>query len=128
MPYFRDSNETFLSYVHGKNMQLINPFTYSFLTSEVTSGFKSGKPEVYTHNPNLPRYANYLLLLAGIASLPAQVLVISVLATVISLILLRRFFGAIVPDDERIRLIVMLAFAFDVTGFLWWTVNTYRTF
>jgi hypothetical protein len=119
-PYYLDSNESFLFYVHARNLEIWNPWEYAWLTAEATDPELSAPDQFYTHNPNGPRYLHYLLLLAGIRDLASHVLVLSLLGTGLTVVLLWRVFA------HPALLVVPLAVVFDYMGFLSWTVNTYR--
>ena len=119
-PYYLDSNESFLSYLHARNMEIWDPWEYAWLTAEATDPQRSISENFYSHNPNGPRYLHYLLLRAGVRELPAQVLLLSLLGTGLTVALLWRLFGR--PE----LLVVPLAIVLDYAGFLSWTVNTYR--
>jgi len=120
LPYYLDSNETFLSYVHARNLEIWNPWEYAWLTAETTDPQRPTAENFYTHQPNAARYFHYLLLRAGVRELPAQVLVLSLVATGLTVMLLWRVFG------HPALAVVPLAVVLDYTGFLSWTVNTYR--
>jgi len=119
-PYYLDSNETFLSYVHARNLEIWDPWQYGWLTAAATDPDRPTTEFVYTHNPNGPRYLHYLLLRAGIRELPTQVLILSLVGTGLSMALLLAAFW------RPALLVVLLAVVFDFSGFLSWTVNTYR--
>lgn len=119
-PYYLDSNETYLSYLHARNLEIWNPSEYSWLTAEATDPQRSATENIYSHNPNAPRYLHYLLLRLGVRDLSLHVLIIGLVATALTSLLMWRLFGhpAVVS--------VPLAIALDYAGFLAWTVNTYR--
>jgi hypothetical protein len=119
-PYYLDSNETFLSYLHARNLEIWNPWEFGWLTAEATDPQRATSENFYSHNPNGPRYLHYLLLRAGIRELPSQVLILSLLGTGLTVALLWRLFGR--PELAVVPLAVVL----DYAGFLSWTVNTYR--
>jgi hypothetical protein len=120
LPYYLDSNETFLSYVHARNLEIWNPWEYAWLTAEATDPQRPTTENFYTHQPNAARYFHYVLLRVGVRELPAQVLVLSLLATGLTVMLLWRVFA------HPALAVVPLAVVLDYTGFLSWTVNTYR--
>jgi hypothetical protein len=119
-PYYLDSNESFLSYLHARNLEIWNPDEYGWLTAHGTDPQQPTTEFVYAHNPNAPRYLNYLLLRAGIRDLPQHVLILSLACTSLAVWLLWRVFA------DPALVVVPLAVVFDYTGFLSWTVNTYR--
>lgn len=119
-PYYLDNNETFLSYVHARNLEIWNPAEYGWLTAEATDPMRATTEDIYTHNPNGPRYLHYLLLLVGLRELPTQLLVLALAGTTLTAWMLARTFG------QPGLLVVALAVVLDYVGFLSWTVNTYR--
>jgi hypothetical protein len=119
-PYYVDNNETFLSYVHARNLEIWNPGEYGWLTVDGSDPLQFERPPVYSHNPNAPRYLHYLLLKAGVRDLSAHVLILGLLGTALTVLVLWRTFGT--PS----LIVVALAVVLDYTGFLAWTVNTYR--
>jgi hypothetical protein len=119
-PYYLDSNESFLSYLHARNLEIWDPWEYAWLTAEATDPRRPASENFYSHNPNGPRFVHYVLLQAGVRELPAHVLIISVVATSLTAALLWRLFG------QPSLLVVPLAIVLDYAGFLAWTVNTYR--
>ena len=119
-PYYLDSNETFLSYMHARNLEIWNPWEYAWLTAEATDAQLQSIDRFYTHNPNGPRYLHYLLLRVGVQDLSAHVLILSVLGAGLTGFLLWRLFG------QPALAVVALAVVCDYAGFLSWTVNTYR--
>ncbi|MCC7368599.1 MAG: hypothetical protein IT306_09260 [Chloroflexi bacterium] len=119
-PYYLDNNETFLSYVHARNLEIWDPFDYGWLTAEATDPSQPAVSDIYSHNPNGPRYLHYALLRAGLRELPVHVLAISVVSTLMCLWLLTRAFWR--PGLSVVAFAVVL----DYVGFLSWTVNTYR--
>ncbi|MGE3269884.1 MAG: hypothetical protein AB7P40_14120 [Chloroflexota bacterium] len=119
-PYFLDNNESFLSYVHARNLEIWTPGEYGWLTAEATDPLRPDTEDVYTHNPNGPRYLHYLLLKLGIRELPQHVLILGLLGTALTAWLLTRVF------HQPGLWVVSLAVVLDYVGFLAWTVNTYR--
>ena len=119
-PYYLDSNETYLSYLHARNLEIWDPWKYSWLTAAATDPERPTTEHVYSHNPNAPRYVHYLLLRLGVRDLSLHVLAIGLLATGLTTLLLWRLFG------HPATVAVPLAVALDYAGFLAWTVNTYR--
>ena len=119
-PYYLDSNETFLSYVHARNLELWDPNEYGWLTAHTTDPLEPTVQGVYVHNPNAPRYLHYLLLRAGVRELAPQVLILSLVGATLTSVLLARVFSG------PALLVVPLAVVLDFTGYLAWTVNTYR--
>ena len=119
-PYYIDNNETFLSFVHARNLESHDPWRYGWLTLDASDPLSDQPPDVYSHNPNGPRYLHYLLLRVGVRDLPTQVLILSVVGTALTGALVWRAFG------EPRLLVVAFAVVLDFTGFLAWTVNTYR--
>ena len=127
VPYFMDSNETVLSYVHAVNMRRFSPADTLLLTFDDTGPDTVRPRGVYAHNPNLPRYVHLALLLTGVQSLPMHVLIISILATLASMLLLWSLTTEIGGQGVA-ALMLPLAMALDSMGFLTWAVNTYRVF
>lgn len=119
-PFYFDNNETFLSYVHARNLEIWDPWEYGWLTAEATDPARDTVEKIYAHNPNAPRYLHYLLLSAGVRELSQHVLILGLLGTGLSVALLLRAFS------HPTLLVVPLAVVLDYTGFLAWTVNTYR--
>ena len=119
-PNYLDSTEMFQSYVHARNLEIWDPWQYGWLTAAATDPLLLGTERVYTHNPNAPRFLHYLLLCVGVRELPAQVLILSLAATAISTALLLGVFR------HPALLVATLAVVLDFSGFLSWTVNTYR--
>ena len=72
-PYFLDNNETFLSYVHARNLEIWNPWEYGWLTAHGTDPQSPTTEFIYSHNPNAPRYLHFLLLRLGFRELPSHV-------------------------------------------------------
>jgi hypothetical protein len=120
LPYYLDSNETFLSYVHARNLDLWDPNQHGWLTAHTTDPLQPMVEGIYVHNPNGPRYLHYLLLRAGVRDLAPQVLILGLVAATLTSVLLARVFAG--PG----LLVVPLAVLLDYTGYLAWTVNTYR--
>ena len=120
LPYYIDNNETYLTYVHARNLEIWDPSEYGWLTAAATDPTLPQTEKVYAHNPNGPRYLHYLLLRAGIRDLPNQTLLLSLIATGLSVLLLWHLF------NHHVLLVVPLAVVLDYSGFLAWTVNTYR--
>jgi hypothetical protein len=119
-PYYLDSNESFLSYLHARNLEIWDPWGYAWLTAEATDPERATSEGIYSHNPNGPRYLHYLLLQAGVRELSAQVLILTLAGTGLTVALLWRLFQG--PE----LVVVALATVLDFAGFLSWTVNTYR--
>jgi hypothetical protein len=119
-PYYLDSNESFLSYLHARHLEIWNPNEYGWLTAHGTDPVQPTTEFVYAHNPNAPRYLHYLLLRAGIRDLPYHVLILSLAGTSLTVWLLWRAFA------HPALVVVPLAVVLDYAGFLSWTVNTYR--
>jgi hypothetical protein len=119
-PYYLDSNESFLSYLHARNLEIWDPWEYAWLTAEATDPERPTSEHFYTHQPNAPRFLHYGLLLLGFRDLPSQVLIIGLVGTGLTSLLLWRLFS------NPALLAVPLAAALDYAGFLAWTVNTYR--
>jgi hypothetical protein len=119
-PYYLDNNETFLSYVHARNLELWNPWQYAWMTAEATDPQAATSGHFYTHNPNAPRYLHYALLMVGVRELSSQLLIIALVGTGLTVWLLLRLFR------DPVLTVVPLAVAVDFGGFLAWTVNTYR--
>src|SRR5581483_2522478 len=92
-PYYLDNNETFLSFVHARNLEIQDPWRYGWLTIDASDLTPSENLDVYTHNPNAPRYLHYLLLRAGIRELSAHLLILGLLGTVATVAVLWRLFG-----------------------------------
>jgi hypothetical protein len=128
LPYYKDSNESFLSYVHARNLVIYNPFSFSFLTAEDTSLAGDRPKAIYTHNPNFPRYLNYVLLRLGITSLPVHILLIATAAAALAMFFMWRLLQGLFPGLEHVWIILALAFTLDFMGFLQFTVNSYRVF
>jgi hypothetical protein len=126
LPYFEDANESFLGYVHAKNMQRFRFTQTYFITFEGPGPDVDGPTIAYTHNPNLPRYGNFLLLMLGVESLTTQILILSLTQTLASLLCLRVLLSNVTPVAPWAMLVVLVAFVLDSMGFLSWTVNTYR--
>ncbi|MGE3910814.1 MAG: hypothetical protein AB7K36_15765 [Chloroflexota bacterium] len=127
-PYFRDANETFLSYTHAVALYRYSPLQTMMLTFENTQNENVIPANPYTHNPNLPRYAHYLLMLLGIQDMPTQTLIITVAGALGTMLTLRALLAAAVPAGAGVWLVLPLVFALDSMGFLTWAVNTYRVF
>jgi hypothetical protein len=119
-PYYHDNNETFLVYVEARNLELWNPSEYSWLAATATDPTLPHAEHVYTHMPNGPRYLHYLLLRAGVRDLRYQTLLLSLTATILTVVLLWRVFNCSALS------VVPLAIVLDYSGFLAWTINTYR--
>jgi hypothetical protein len=128
IPYYVDSNETFLSFMHARNMQLWNPLSFSFLTAETTDPRSQTVQNLYTHNPNFPRYIHYLLLISGLSTLSSQVLVIATVGTLISVVFALKAVRYRIDPSVFSWLTLVLAFDADYVGFLSFAVNTYRVF
>ena len=132
-PYIYDGNETALSFVHALSLYNFNPVDFSFLTSHETE-FNKAAPDpalLYTHNPNFPRYIHYLLLLAGVKSFTAHVLLITLTVTLLNMLALKWLMSTMIGDMPAAQWIAALAaivMVLDYHGFLSYTVNTYRTF
>src|SRR6188508_2533590 len=90
LPYYLDNNETYLSYLHARNLEIWNPNEYGWLTAAATDPLSPTSENFYSHNPNGPRYLHYALLRVGIRELSAQVLIISLVATGLTVALLWR--------------------------------------
>ena len=127
-PYFRDANETFLSYTHARALYRFSPVATKMLTFEDTQHENVTPSYPYTHNPNLPRYAHYLLMLLGIHAMPTQTLIIIVACTLGSMLALVALLRRAAPAGAGIWIVLPLVFALDSMGFLTWAVNTYRVF
>ena len=128
LPYFRDSNETYLSYAHARALTRFSLRDTMLLTFEDSDLGHVTPTFAYTHNPNLPRYANYLLLLLGIQPLQLHTLIIAIAGTLGAMLALRATLAGAVPDGLGSWIVLPLVFALDSSGFLTWTVNTYRVF
>lgn len=127
LPYFSDANETFLSYAEGRTMYLFDPRAYAFLTPG--DRVQGVPPEtLYTHQPNLPRYVHWLLFYVGVQGMPAQVLIITLVCTLLTMLLQLRVFRTLFPGREHIWLVVPLVFAADFMGFLSFAGNSYQVF
>jgi len=132
-PYIKDGNETAMSYVHALNLYNYNPFATRFLTSTDTDFTKKATDarQVYTHNPNFPRYVHYILLLLGLKSFTAQVLLIIIVMTLVNMLALRRLLLTLLGNGSYggwLALVAMFGTLTDYIGFLAYTVNTYRTY
>ena len=119
-PYYLDNNESFLSYLHARNLEIWNPWQYAWMTAEATDPERATSENFYTHQPNAPRFVHYALLRLGVRELSTQVLLISLVASGLTAVLLWRLFGS------PLLMTVALAVVLDYAGFLAWTVNTYR--
>jgi hypothetical protein len=87
-PYFKDSNESYLSHNHARNMFEYDPWAASWLTVEDVTNKAPPPVSVYAHNPNFPRYVHAALMAAGIESLSWAILLIAVPVTLLSMVLL----------------------------------------
>lgn len=126
MPLFITSNETYLSFNAGMNMYIYNPWSFSFLTDESTDPTGSTPRRIYTHNPNLPRYPHYALILLGFHTLSSHVIILSLVLTwIIFLIILHVFYGSF-RHYQHDWFIVPLALIVDYVGFLAFMSNSYR--
>ena len=115
VPYFKDANETFRSYLHAWQLVYGHPFDYAFLTV----GGLPGWLHAYTHNPNFPRYVHALFLLVGIKDITIQTAVISTCCTAATIAFIYKTF-------ERPTAFWLVTFTFlDWVGFQYFT-NTYR--
>lgn len=119
-PYYFDNNETFLHYVSARNLETWNPNAYGWLTAEETDPQQPAPRYFYTHNPNGPRYLQYLLLKVGVREMAPQVLILGLLGTLLTSLMLWRAFG------HPALVVGALAVVLDYGGFLAWTANTYR--
>lgn len=125
LPFAKDANETFLSHLHGRNLATTSAWRYAFLTVENAPATSSGPWDVYSHNPNGPRYVHAVLYAAGVRSLSAAVLIIVTVTTLLTgaaLIRLCRGRG----DAPRLWWVLPAMFAIDWMGNLAWAGNTYR--
>jgi hypothetical protein len=127
-PYFKDANESYLSYVQARVLTRFSPSQTFFLTFEDTRYDHTAPFNPYTHNPNLPRYVHLLLLEAGIASLPLQILLITTMTVLATLLVLLWFSASLARGALAVSIVLPLVFALDTMGFLSWVVNTYRVF
>ena len=121
VPYFRDNNETFLSYIQGWALYHSNPLSFSFLTAQDLSPVTRIPGYIYTHNPNFPRYVHFVLFSLGMHSFKAQVLVITLTASSAAFWFLYRFVGF------PLSILVALPLLLDFVGSQYLT-NTYRVF
>jgi len=119
VPYYKDSNESYHTYLHARNMES-HGLRNSFLTDEANS--KGSPPLTYTHNPNLPRYFGYLLRLVGIKGVGAQTLILALAAAVLS----AAFVYLFLSEWPGLLLIFGLFFGADFFGNLQFAVNSYR--
>lgn len=119
VPYFKDSNESYHTYIHARNMQW-HGFASSWLTDEANN--KEARPHTYTHNPNLPRYFAFVLRLVGIRNVGTQTLVLALAASILSAILIYRFLS----EWPGLLLIFGLFFCTDFFGHLQYAANSYR--
>jgi hypothetical protein len=120
-PYYLDNNESFLMYVEARNLEIWDPWQYAWVSAEATDPTRTTSDHFYTHQPNASRYLHYLLLRAGISDLAPQVLILSLVATGLTVVLLWKLFGS------EALLAVPLAVVLDFAGYLVWTLNTYRS-
>lgn len=125
-PYYRDGNETFASYIHARNLLTWDPWAVGWLTVESTDPAHDHATNIYTHNPNGPRYLHYLLFRVGIGAISQQVLILCLLGAALSSLLLWRLFTTAIGPPSLAWAIVPLALVLDVTGMLEWQANTYR--
>jgi len=119
-PYYHDNNETLLVYVEARNLEIWDPNEYGWLAATDTDPAQPRVEHVYTHMPNGPRYLHYLLLRAGIRDLRHHTLILSLIATTLTVVLLSRALKYTALQ------VVSLAIVLDYPGFLAWTINTYR--
>lgn len=117
VPYFKDSNETFHSFLHGWNLVHGNALQYSFLT--VHGLAEESCP--YTHNPNFPRYLHALLIALGILDIRIHVLLLSFACALLTVVFIRKSFDA--PSAALLVLFTLLDWAGSQ-----YLGNTYRAF
>ena len=123
LPYGTDSNETFSSILHAKNMYLHGVGSTYGLTSETTSPIDAVQ-FVYTHQGNFPRFYALLLYAVGARSAEAQILITTLTIGSASI------FFAHVYMERRVN--ALFAFIFcsvlitDYIMGLQWFVNTWR--
>jgi hypothetical protein len=118
VPYFKDSNETFHSFMQGWNITFGHPLKEAFLTN---NGLPPGT-FLYTHNPNLPRYFHALLFWLGARTVETHIAVISVVCVVLTVVFVRKLFS-----DARLVAVILLFTGLDWVGFQYF-INTYRAF
>jgi hypothetical protein len=126
IPYYTDANETFASFVHARNMVTWAPWKTAWLTVETTDPTHPVATNLYTHNPNGPRYAHYLLFLVGITDLRLHILLLSVAGALLTSWLCWRFWQSALPCRSALWGVAPLALFLDPIGCLYWLVNTYR--
>lgn len=126
-PFFMDSNESAASYVHALNMRRFQLSETLFLTVQDLGPSTDVPRDVYSHNPNLPRFAHYALLMLGIESMTTQILLVAAAATLTAMLIVVKLAESWEPTSG-LALLVPLAVALDSMGFLTWAVNTYRVF
>lgn len=117
VPYFKDSNETFLSFNQGWSLVFGHPWTVSFLTNCRTFEHND---MIYAHNPNSPRYLHAILLLLGMRDIVIHVVLISCASFLLTAFFVTQLF------DRRMALTIMAFTVLDWVGFQYFT-NTYRT-
>ena len=133
LPYFKDNNESYLSYVHGLNLLKYNPANFSFLTAEDTNPStetelpdKSLTPgSIYTHNPNFPRYLHALLLSIDIFDFRMHILIIGLLSAMSTTFLMYSFLHRI-GAPYYVAFILFILLLADLRGFDAFLTNTYR--
>src|SRR3989338_3149035 len=65
LPGMKDQTESFTTYIAAKNFNDYGITNLSFLEDYATSPDPKAHPYYYTHNPDFPIYASYLLIKMG---------------------------------------------------------------
>ncbi len=118
-PYIYQNDESYLSYVHAWFLSNDKPMSFSFLTREEFGA-------VYTHNPNLPRYAHYLLMTLGCNKFTHQLLIITLFAATFGMVSL--YYGLKQTSLDKLVVYSALLMLIVNPQFVLFSHNSYRVF
>lgn len=124
LPYGSDSNETFSSAVHARNLSLFSWRRSYGLTDESYGVSSAAHPFIHSHQGNFPRVFTYLLYAGGARTVEAQIVATAYSAGLAAFILAFLFLSQAV--NPRFAVLACLVFLSDYFLFGQWHLNTYR--
>jgi hypothetical protein len=125
LPGMKDQTESFTTYIAANNFKDYGIVNLSFLEDYATSPDPKAHPYHYTHNPDFPIYASYILLQIGVGDVKYHNLVaILVLFSglLFSYLFIKSRFGT------TLGLCVLGISVFNYLGVLIFGLNIYRSF
>jgi hypothetical protein len=124
VPYLMDGNETFSVFWHAHNL-----YNYSFwktlgLTDDSLSTLAAAHPFFHTHQGNMPRLFGFVIYALGARTVPAQVLITTLIIGNATLLFCYAFFARV--TTPLIAFVCCLFLFSDYLLYAQWHVVTYR--